>query len=126
MYCGNCGEQIDDNAAVCVKCGVKVGTVNRFCKNCGNPLADTATYCTNCGSAAKDTNRLGNYDKITMIIVCIFLGALGIHCFMLGEVKKGVLRIILSCCCGIGEIIALIDLIRICTDNYTVDPNGFF
>ena len=26
MYCRNCGEQIDSNAAICVKCGFAKGT----------------------------------------------------------------------------------------------------
>ncbi len=27
MYCRNCGEQIDSNAAICVKCGLQRGLV---------------------------------------------------------------------------------------------------
>lgn len=28
MYCRNCGNQVDDNALVCPKCGVQVGVIN--------------------------------------------------------------------------------------------------
>lgn len=61
-----------------------------------------------------------------MIIICLFLGGLGIHNFMMGETKKGVTKILFSLCFGIGGILALIDLIKIATDNYVVDPNKSF
>lgn len=66
---------------------------------------------------------LNGQDKTTMILICLFLAGLGIHNFMMGETKKGVFKIIMSCCCGIGSILALIDLIKICTDKYEVDPD---
>ena len=31
MYCRNCGEQIDSNAAICVKCGFAKGTGVKYC-----------------------------------------------------------------------------------------------
>ena len=42
---------------------------------------------------------------------------------MMGETKKGVFKIIMSCCCGIGSILALIDLIKIFSDKFEVDPD---
>ena len=39
---------------------------------------------------------------------------------MMGETKRGIWKIVLSFCCGIGGILALIDLIKICTDSYEV------
>ena len=54
--------------------------------------------------------------------IFMFLGGLGIHNFMMGETKKGVFKIIMSLCCGIGGIHALIDLIKIAMGSYVVDP----
>ena len=34
MYCRNCGEQMNDNQAICIKCGVKVGEGTTYCANC--------------------------------------------------------------------------------------------
>ncbi len=65
---------------------------------------------------------LNGQDKIVMIIICLFLGGLGIHNFMLGEAKKGIFKIIMSFVCGIGGILALIDLIKIAMGTYVVDP----
>ena len=57
-----------------------------------------------------------------MALICFFLGGLGIHNFMMGETKKGILRIVLSLCMGLGGILALIDFIKILTDKYVVEP----
>ena len=37
MFCKNCGNQVDPNAAICVRCGYQLGYGNNFCHNCGNP-----------------------------------------------------------------------------------------
>lgn len=133
MYCKNCGEMMNDNQAICLKCGVKVGEGASFCANCGNAIDANADVCTNCGVATKKAagEYLNGQDKIVMILVCLFLGCLGIHNFMMGETKKGVFKIILSIggiiLCGVPtivcEILALIDLIKIAMGNYVVDPD---
>lgn len=69
---------------------------------------------------------MGNYSKTTIALVCFFLGGLGIHNFMLGETKKGIVRICLSLIFGLGYILALVDLIKILANVYVIDPNAFF
>ncbi len=128
MYCKNCGEVMNDNQAICLKCGVKTGEGNAFCANCGKEIAANAAVCLNCGVAIKAGNGeyLNGKDKIVMALICFFLGGLGIHNFMMGETKKGIVKIVLSICCGIGSILALIDFIKILTDKYVVDPDKAF
>ncbi len=128
MYCKNCGKEINENQAICLSCGVKKGTGSTFCENCGQPVAAGSDVCLNCGVAVKNgaAGDLAGKDKTTMIIICLFLGGLGIHNFMMGESKKGILKIVLSLCAGLGGIVALIDLIKICTDKYEVNPDKFF
>ncbi|MBQ6708388.1 MAG: TM2 domain-containing protein [Clostridia bacterium] len=127
MYCKNCGELMNDNQAICLKCGVKAGEGNLFCANCGKNVAPNAEVCLNCGVAIKKAAvGYGNYDKITIALICFFLGGLGIHNFMLGETKKGIVRIVLSLCFGIGAIIALIDFVKILTDKYEINPDKAF
>lgn len=124
MFCKNCGEALNDNQAICIKCGVQVGQGTAFCANCGNPVPENAAVCMSCGVAVqKAGGDLAGQDKIVMILICFFLGGLGIHNFMMGETKKGVFKIIMSFCCGIGGILALIDLIKIAMGTYVVDPN---
>lgn len=127
MYCRNCGEEMNDNQAICLKCGVEVGKGNAYCANCGKPVNADAAVCLNCGVAINNAANTGKYDvngkdKLMMALLCFFLGGLGIHNFLLGENKKGIFRIIMSFVCGIGGIIALIDFIKILMGKYTVDP----
>lgn len=124
MYCKQCGEQMNDNQAICLKCGVKTGEGSNYCANCGNQVTPNAEVCLSCGVAIKKAaGNLNGKDKTVMAIVCFFLGGLGIHNFMMGETKKGVFRIVMSCLCGLGSIFALIDFVKILMDTYVVDPN---
>ena len=123
MFCKNCGVQMNDNQAICIKCGVKTGDGNAYCANCGNPLTPNAAFCMTCGVAVKKANGdLNGQDKLVMILICLFLGGIGIHNFIMGETKKGVFKIVMSFICGLGSIFALVDLIKICMGTYTVDP----
>lgn len=126
MYCRNCGVQMNDNQAICIKCGVKTGEGSNYCANCGAPMNPAATVCMTCGVAVKKAG-LGKYDKLTMALIAFFIGGLGVHNFMMGETKKGALKIVLMVVtCGVGSsLLALIDFIRILTDSYTVDPEKF-
>jgi ribosomal protein L32 len=118
MYCKNCGELMNDNQAICIKCGVKTGDGNAFCANCGNSIAPNADVCMNCGVAVKKAGDLNGQDKIVMILVCFFLGGLGIHNFMMGENTRGILKIVLWFF-GLSWIWALIDFIIICIGSFT-------
>ena len=129
MFCKNCGEAMNDNQAICLKCGVKTGEGNAFCANCGEAIDANAAVCLKCGVAVKKAAEgdLAGKDKLTIALVCFLLGGLGIHNFMMGETKKGVVKIVLSMClAGLGGILALIDFIKILMDKYVVDPEKFF
>ena len=67
--------------------------------------------------------KLNGQDKVVILLLCFFLGGFGIHNFMMGETKKGIFKIIMSCIC-LGGIFALIDFIKICMDSYVVDPDA--
>lgn len=126
MFCKNCGTPMNDNQAICLRCGVKTGQGASFCANCGQPVNPEAEVCMNCGVAVKKAGDYGNYDKVVIALVCFFLGGIGIHNFMLGETKKGIVKIVLYCCFGISAILALIDFIKILMDKYEVNPDKAF
>lgn len=126
MFCKNCGEPLNDNQAICLKCGVSVEKGNSFCANCGAPVNENAEVCLSCGCKIVDekaaaANYLNGQDKMTMALLCFFLGSIGIHNFMMGEKKRGIIKIVLFLLCGISGILALIDFIKILTDKYVVD-----
>lgn len=129
MYCKNCGTQMNENQAVCTKCGTAKGKGKAFCANCGKPVDPNAAVCMSCGVAIKNggaDGELAGQNKLVMILLAIFLGAFGIHNFMMGEVKKGIVKIVASFFCGIGYILSIIDAVRIGMDKYTVDSTKLF
>lgn len=61
-YCKNCGAELNENAAVCTKCGVLVGEGNKFCPNCGAEPDPLAAICVKCGYELKPIklNKISN------------------------------------------------------------------
>ena len=53
MYCKSCGNYMNDNQAICLKCGVEAGNGKGFCPNCGNAVHEDAVICVNCGVSLK-------------------------------------------------------------------------
>lgn len=126
MFCRNCGNEIDNLAAVCVKCGVATGQGAQFCPNCGATTVPGAAVCTQCGVAlAQPVNAAEQKSKLTAGLLGIFLGGLGVHNFYLGYTGKAIAQIILSLCgFGIGGIWGLIEGILILTGSINKDAKG--
>lgn len=125
-YCRNCGVELKEGQDICTSCGFSVGRGNKYCPNCGKEVSSEQDMCVNCGCRLKGGNgnsgeSLGGQSKTTMAIICFFLGGLGIHNFIMGETKKGVFKIIMSFCFGIGGILAIIDFVKILIDKYEVN-----
>lgn len=59
-------------------------------------------------------------DWLTTLLLCIFVGGLGVHRFYTGHIAIGVVQLLTAGGCGIWW---LVDLIMIITDSYR-DSNG--
>ena len=55
-------------------------------------------------------------SKTTALLLCIFLGGIGVHRFYVGKIGTGVLYIFTCACFGIGWIV---DIIKIATGTFT-------
>ena len=132
MYCRNCGSEMNQNAVVCVKCGVSTGTGNAYCPHCGKETAPVAAVCLSCGCSLTNTKAVeGAKSKLIAGLLGIFLGGLGIHDFYLGNTQKAIIHIILATAGAlvfIGPVISgiwgLVDGIFILTGKISVDANG--
>ena len=91
MYCSNCGKELADNAFMCPACGAPT--------HCGPVIPANAS----------------DKDWLTTLLLCFFLGPLGIHSFYAGKTVIGVIQLITLGGCGIW---ALIDFIMIVCGNY--------
>jgi len=96
-YCQECGEAINVKAELCPKCGVR------------QPGQGLST------EEKEDQNKW-----LITLLLCWFLGVLGVHRFYTGHTMIGVLQLITLGGCGIWTII---DLIIIVMGNYK-DADG--
>ena len=63
MYCRTCGAEMNENQAVCLKCGVEAGKGKAYCPNCGNSVLEEAVVCVKCGISLKD-NKFSNKNEV--------------------------------------------------------------
>ena len=107
-----------------------------FCSKCGNKILDNVKFCPKCGAccqsdqAGQQTPPLSQptiiyvqtpqqqsvyvhrieKSKGIALLLCFFLGGLGIHQFYLGNTIQGVFYLLFSWTC-IPSLIAIIDFI---------------
>jgi hypothetical protein len=99
MFCSNCGTQIDDKAVVCVKCG-----------------APTPNFKSQSVAGLQPVDPITEgYDWLTTLLLCFFVGGLGVHSFYTKKTGIGIAQLLTLGGCGIW---ALVDLIMIITQNF--------
>ena len=142
MYCRNCGSEMNENAVVCVKCGVAKGMGNSYCPNCGKETDPNAAFCINCGCALTNMTAVnsvnstavpGAKSKLVAGLLGIFLGGLGIHNFYLGYTQKAIIQVLLGTVGAIfffiGPVISgiwgLVEGILILVGKINEDGKGF-
>ena len=99
----------------CHKCGKEVAAETAFCASCGAPLRTAAM-----GPGYKAEKTVSPCSRLAALLLCFFLGCLGVHRFYVGKVGTGVAMIFTLG--GLG-IWTLIDFIMIIVGGFT-DSNG--
>ena len=104
----------------------------KFCPNCGNEVEEQQAVCLKCGVALKSNNANTNPNsksKIAAGLLGIFLGSVGVHNFYLGYTSKGLTQLLMTVLsCGILSFVSgiwgLIEGIQILTGSISVDAEG--
>ena len=100
-----------------------------FCRKCGKEVSADAAFCPSCGASVRGASMgpgdvmgkaVSPYSRLAALLLCLFLGGLGVHRFYVGKVGTGVAMIFTLG--GLG-IWVLIDLIMIIVGSFT-DSNG--
>jgi TM2 domain-containing membrane protein YozV len=122
MFCSQCGAQMPDNAQHCPSCGAAVA----------GPQADQAQqqqqqqqqysqqYSQPYYAQPMPAPNESPSSRLVALLLCLFLGGLGIHRFYVGKTGTALLWLFTGGLCGIG---ALVDLIMIIVGSFT-DSQG--
>lgn len=70
MYCRNCGSEMNNEAVVCVKCGVPAGKGNGYCPTCGAETAAEAVVCPVCQTPLAQKPRF-NIEKRNLVLAIV-------------------------------------------------------
>ncbi len=98
-----------------------------FCPNCGKQISDQAVSCPSCGHPIKQARpanmegkQVSSKSRLAAILMCFFVGVLGVHRFYVGKIGTGIAMILTF---GGFGIWVLIDLIMIAAGSFT-DMDG--
>ena len=102
-FCTNCGSEIDINAELCPKCGVKqslnqASRQTKYCSNCGSEIDFKAEICPKCGVRQSGFSGISS-EKNVWVAVLLSLLLVGLGHFYLGLPKKGAMLLIITIVC---------------------------
>lgn len=131
MICSKCSATNNDGSKFCISCGQPFEAAPVYCSHCGRSCPAGTSFCPDCGSPVGNTqqNSQSYYASnginpprnwLVALLLCIFVGYLGVHRFYCGKIGTGILWLLTAGLFGIGY---LVDLIMIACGTFT-DAEG--
>lgn len=115
-FCRNCGARVKDGDFFCQSCGASLGVSESSSGQSRQGPTVNNYYVSNQANVSSVKSRL------VALLLCFFVGALGIHRFYVGKVGTGILWLLTAGCFGIG---VLVDFIMIACGSFR-DCYGYF
>lgn len=101
----------------CPHCGKFVSAGIARCPSCKKPIAQAKGIKS---SVNQPPPQKGN--SWVLFVVCLLFGYLGVHRFMEGKVKTGILWLLTGGVCGIGWVVDIIILLTKCAEVPKAEP----
>lgn len=128
MFCSKCGKEISDEAIICPACGVPTPnyqpqqaqlqqpTLPPIIINNTNTNTNTNTNVNQNVNGGEVGMAVSPKSKIVTLVLCIFLGALGIHRFYVGKIGSGLLYLFTG---GVFCLGWIYDILKILSGTFT-------
>ena len=113
-FCKHCGAKIPEAAVVCTACGCQVEEI----KKSDQPSIVITNTNMNTNTNVNANALKKEKNKWVAVLLCVFLGGLGIHRFYQGKIGTGILWLLTAGLFGIGWLIDFIVLL--------CKPNPFY
>jgi len=86
-----------------------LGANQQFCRSCGQVISALAPACPHCGAptGVRPANASPK-SRLAALLLCFFLGVLGVHRFYVGKIGTGILELITLGGLGIWSLIDFI------------------
>lgn len=107
-FCSKCGNKILDSVKFCPKCGACCQS-DQSGQQTPPPSQPTIIYVQTPQQQSVYVHRIEKSKGVSLLL-CFFLGGLGIHQFYLGNTIQGVFYLLFSWTC-IPSLIAIVDFI---------------
>jgi hypothetical protein len=87
----------------CARCGAQVLADAVYCGRCGHPVGSPYRH-----SRYDPEEPVSAYSGLVALLLCFFLGYLGIHRFYVGKIGTGILWLVTGGIFGVGWLIDLV------------------